>query len=164
MTGSIAEPRPPLSHRPVLRRLADILPPPVSAVSAVSAPLPTAIPPADPAAPVQVERVLRVAVEVLSGRRPVRQLSAVLRPDVQTYLMTLQAVAGGLQPRLGKVLTRHQGPGALEAVALVNLSTGVRALAARFEEHVDGAGRRWLCTALQLRFTIGDLAVRRQCR
>lgn len=161
MTGSIAEPRPQLPHRPVLRRLADILPPPAPAVPA---PLPAAIPPADPAAPVQVERVLRVAVEILGGRRPVRQLSAVLRPDVLTQLVTLQAVAGGLQPRIGKVLARHQGPGTLEAVALVHLRTGVRALAARFEEHVDDGGSRWLCTALQLRFTIGDLAVRRRCR
>jgi len=164
LTGSIAEPRPQLPQRPVLRRLADVLPPPVPAVSA---PLPAALPPADlsaSAASAQVERVLRVAVEILGGRRPARQLSAVLRPDVLTTLVTLQAVAGDLQPRVGKVITRYQGPDTLETVALVNLSTGVRALAARFEQHIDDGGSRWLCTALQLRFTIGDLAVRRRCR
>ncbi|MGH3931628.1 MAG: Rv3235 family protein, partial [Pseudonocardiaceae bacterium] len=128
MTGSITEPRPQLPQRPVLRRLADILPLPAPVVSA---PLPATLPPADLTAAAQVERVLRVAVEILGGRRPARQLAAVLRHDVLTYLVTLQAVAGDLQPRVGKVLTRHQGPGVLEAVALVNLSTGVRALAAR---------------------------------
>jgi len=40
----------------------------------------------------------------------------------------------------------------------VTLSTGVRALAARFEKHGD----RWQCTALQLRLTIGDLKARRK--
>lgn len=161
MTGSITEPRPELPHRPVLRRLADILPPPAPFVPA---PPPAAVPPADPAVSVQVERVLRVVVEILGGRRPARQLATVLRPDVLTNLVTLQAVAGGLAPRMGKVIARHQGPGTLEAVALVHLSTGVRALAARFEEHIDDKGSRWLCTALQLRFTIGDMAVRRRCR
>ncbi|MGH3941291.1 MAG: Rv3235 family protein [Pseudonocardiaceae bacterium] len=161
MTGSIVEPRPQLPQRPVLRRLTDILPLPAPAVSV---PLPATLPPADLAAAAQVERVLRVAVEILGGRRPARQLAAVLRYDVLAHLVTLQTVAGNLQPRVGKVLTRPQGPGILEAVALVTLSTGVRALAARFEQQVDDRGSRWLCTALQLRFTIGDLAVRRRCR
>lgn len=161
MTASMAESRHQLPHRPVLRRLVDILPAPAATLPA---PLPPAVPAVDPAAAVQVERVLRVAVEILGGRRPVRQLSPVLRPDVLAQLVTLQAVAGCLQPRAGKVLTRQQGPGVLEAVALVGLSTGVRALAARFEKRAEGAGSRWLCTALQLRFTTGDLAVRRRYR
>lgn len=163
MTGSIAEPRPPLPQRPVLRRLVDVLPPPPPA-PAGSASLPAALPPADLTSSAQVERVLRVAVEILGGRRPARQLSMALRPDVLTHLVTLQAVAGDLQPRVGKILIQYQGPGTLEVVALVNLSTGVRALAARFEQHIDDDSSRWLCTALQLRFTTGDLAVRRRCR
>ncbi len=118
----------------------------------------------DPAAPVQVERLLRAAVEILGGRRPARQLSAVLRPDLLTYLVSLQAAAGPLQPRVRKVLTSQQGAGTLEAVALVTLSTGVRALAARFEEHRDDGSSRWRCTALQLRLTTGDVAARRQRR
>jgi hypothetical protein len=63
-----------------------------------------------------------------------------------------------------KVLARPQAPCVLEAVAVVTLSTGVRALAARFEEHAEEGGRRWRCTALQLRLTAGDLAIRRDPR
>jgi hypothetical protein len=103
-------------------------------------------------------------VEILGGRRPLRQLSPVLSPDLLAYLATLQAVAGYLQPRLHKVFARQQAAGVVEAVALVTLSTGVRALAARFEEHVDEGGRRWRCTALQLRLTAGDVAIRRDPR
>ncbi|MFN2495059.1 MAG: Rv3235 family protein [Pseudonocardiaceae bacterium] len=139
----------------MLCRLADILPPPLPA-----APEPPPPPPvvADPSASAHVERVLRAMVEILGGRRPARQLSAVLRPDVLGYLVELQAVAGALQPQVRKVFARHQGAGALEAVALVSLRTGVRAMAARFEEQPDS---RWRCTALQLRFTAGDLAAHR---
>jgi hypothetical protein len=52
----------------------------------------------------------------------------------------------------------------VEAVAVVTLSTGVRALAARFEKHLDDHDARWRCTALQLRLTTGDLATRRRYR
>lgn len=160
LTTSIAEPCP---HLPVLRRLADFLPPPVPSAPQVPA---TAqpVPAANPAASALAERVLRAAVEILDGRRPMRQLSPVLSPDLLAYLATLQAVAGRLQPRVHKVFTQQQAAGALEAVAVVTLNTGVRALAARFEEHVDERGRRWRCTAMQLRLTAGDLAIRRDPR
>ena len=164
MTTSIVEPRPHLPHGPVLRRLVDVLPPPMSstppAVPATAQPAPTA----NPAASVLAERVLRAAVEILGGLRPARQLSPVLSPDLLAYLATLKPVAGHLEPRVRKVFARQQAAGALEAVALVTLNTGVRALAARFEEHVDERGRRWRCTALQLRLTAGDLAIRRDPR
>jgi len=159
LTASIAEPRPQLPHRPVLRRLADIVPSPAPATLE---PSPTTAPPAaDPTASALAERVLRAAVEILGGRRPAKQLSAVLRPDLLTYLVSLQVTAGHLEPRVRKVLTQQHAGGVLEAVALVTLNTGVRALAARFEKHVDAHGCRWQCTALQLRLTTGDLATRR---
>jgi hypothetical protein len=101
--------------------------------------------------------VLRAAVEVLGGRRPARQLSALLRPDLLAYLVSLQESAGHLEPRVVKVFAQQHPGGVLEVVALVTLSTGVRALAARFEKQ----GSRWQCTALQLRLTTGDLATRR---
>ncbi|HEY2766090.1 MAG TPA: Rv3235 family protein [Pseudonocardiaceae bacterium] len=165
MTGSITEPRPQLPSGPVLRRLADILPTPPAAVSEALPAVSAAVPPApDPTAPIQVERVLRAAVEIVGGRRPARQLSAVLRPDLLAHLVTLQAMAGHLQPRLHKVLARRLGTGTLEAVALVTVRTGVRALAARFERPPDGTDTRWRCTALQLRLTAGDLAARRRGR
>jgi hypothetical protein len=161
LTTSIAEPCP---HLPVLRRLVDLLPPPMpsasQAVPATVAPTPAA----NPAASALAERVLRAAVEILGGRRPVRQLAPVLSPDLLAYLATLHAVAGHLQPRVHKVFARQQAAGVLEAVAVVTLNTGVRALAARFEEHVDAGGRRWRCTALQLRLTAGDMAIRRDPR
>ncbi|MGH3897615.1 MAG: Rv3235 family protein [Pseudonocardiaceae bacterium] len=165
MTTSIAEPHPHLPHRPVLRRLVDLLPPPAPAHTE---PAPATIQPlavtADAAASVLAERVLRAAVEIVAGRRPARQLSAVLGPDLLAYLATLKTAAGHLQPRVRKVFAQQPADGALEAVALVTLSTGVRALAARFEEQVDDGGRRWRCTALQLRLTAGDMATRRDLR
>ncbi|MDQ4093479.1 MAG: Rv3235 family protein [Actinomycetota bacterium] len=164
MTTSIAEPCPQLPHRPVLRRLADFLPPPVpstpQAVPVTAQPAPAA----NPAASILAVRMLRATVEILGGRRPARQLSPVLSPDLLTYLATLQTVVGHLQPRVRKVFARPQAAGAVEAVALVTLTTGVRALAARFEEHVDEGGCRWRCTALQLRLTAGDVAIRRDPR
>ena len=156
MTTTIAEPRPQQAYRPVLRRLIDILP---TAVPVTSEPPPvTALPAFDPAAFVLAERVLRAAVEALGGRRPTHQLSALLRPEVLTQLITLREKAGHLTPRVHKVLVHPQPSGALEAVAVVTLSTGVRALAARFEEHVRDGQHRWQCTALQLRLTAGDVA------
>lgn len=161
MTTSIAEPRPHLPSRPVLRRLVDILPQVAPALPEPPPPVPSAV---NPAASVLAERVLRAAVEILGGRRPAQQLSAVLSRDLLAHLITLQEVAGPLEPRVRKVFARPQAPGVLEAVAVVTLSTGVRALAARFEEHVDEGGRRWRCTALQLRLTAGDVAIRRDPR
>jgi hypothetical protein len=136
----------------------DILP---AAAPTTPEPPPTALLPPDPAASVLAERVLRAAVEILGGRRPAQQLSAVLRPDLLTYLVSLQAAAGHLEPRIRKVLAQQYAAGTLEAVALVTLNTGVRALAARFEKHLDDHNSRWQCTVLQLRLTAGDLATRR---
>jgi len=138
----------------VLRRLVDILP--AATPAAVTLPPATALPVTDPTASDLAQRVLRAAVEILGGRRPARQLSAVLGPDLLAYLVALQLTVGHLEPRVGKVFAQ-QHPGVLEAVALVTLNTGVRALAARFEQQ----GSRWQCTALQLRLTRGDLATRR---
>jgi Family of unknown function (DUF6459) len=156
LTASIAEPCPQLPQRPVLRRLVDILPSP--GPTTFEPPPAAALPSPDPAASALAERVLRAAVEILGGRRRAHQLAAVLRPDLQTYLGSLQVATEHLQPRVRKVLIQQPAASAVEAVALVTLSTGVRALAARFDKQLDG---RWQCTALQLRLTTGDLATRR---
>jgi Family of unknown function (DUF6459) len=158
LTTSIAESHPQRSQRPVLRRLVDILP---AAEPVTAEPPPAGAPLAtDPAALVLAERVLRAVVEVLRGRRQARQLATLVRPDVLDYVALLQETAGHLRPRVCKVVAQQQAVDALEAVAVVTLSTGVRALAARFDKHGD----RWQCTALQLRLTAGDLAVRRPHR
>ena len=78
-------------------------------------------------------------------------------PVVQT-LPAVMSETTGSKPRVHKVFARQQGAGTLEAVALVTVRTGVRALAARFERPPDGTDTRWRCTALQLRLTAGDLA------
>jgi hypothetical protein len=142
----------------VLRRLIDILPA-VAPVTSETPPV-TTLPAPDPAASILAERVLRAAVEALGGRRPVHQLSAMLQPEAMTCLVALREKARHLTPRVHKVLVHPQPSGVLEAVAVVILHTGVRALAARFEEHVHEGGRRWQCTALQLRLTAGDVAAR----
>ncbi len=158
MTTSIAEACPQQSRRPVLRRLADILP--ITAPVITAPPAVATLPATDPTAPVLVDRVLRAVVEALRGRRAARQLSKVLRPEVLDSLPSLQAAAGHLQPQVRRVITQQHAVDALEAVAVVTLTTGVRALAARFEKHSG----RWQCTTLQLRLTSGDLAARGQCR
>lgn len=162
VTTSIAEPCPQRPQRPVLRRLADILP---VRAPATPEPLPiSALPAPDPAASILAERVLRAVVETIGGRRPAQQLSTMLRPDLLASLTSLQATAAPLQPRVRKVVARPQGPGVVEAVAVVTLSTGVRALAARFEKPLNDQSARWRCTALQLRLTTGDLTSRRRYR
>ncbi|MGH3807606.1 MAG: Rv3235 family protein, partial [Pseudonocardiaceae bacterium] len=55
------------------------------------------------------------------------------------------------------VLIQQHTAGTLEAIALVTLSTGMRALAARFDKQSNG---KWQCTALHLPLTTGDLATR----
>lgn len=162
MTTSIAEPCPQRPQRPVLRRLADILP---VRAPATPEPLPiSALPAPDPAASILAERVLRAVVETIGGRRPAQQLSTLLSPDLLASLTSLQSTAAPLQPRVRKVVARPQGPGVVEAVAVVTLSTGVRALAARFEKPLNDQSARWRCTALQLRLTTGDLTSRRRYR
>ncbi|MGB6226906.1 MAG: Rv3235 family protein, partial [Pseudonocardiaceae bacterium] len=101
MTASIAESYPELPQRPVLRRLVDVLP--AATPATVTLPPATALAAADPAAAVLAERVLRAAVEILGGRRPARQLSAVLGPDLLRYLVSLQMTAGHLKPRMHRV-------------------------------------------------------------
>jgi hypothetical protein len=92
LTTSIAESHPQRSQRPVLRRLVDILP---AAEPVTAEPLPAMTPLAtDPAGLLLAERVLRAVVEILGGRRPARQLSTLLRPDVLDHLATLRETEG----------------------------------------------------------------------
>lgn len=169
MTRSITDPTAPT--RPVLRRLADFL--------AAQPGLPTDTPdrdtggtrPAsgpprgtDPAAPAMADRVLRAAVEIMCGRRPVEQLAAVLRPDQLRYLVGLRGAARLLRPNIQSVRSQQPAPGVLEATGVVVLRSGVRAMSARFEVHVTTGGARWQCTALHLPLTRGDVTAARRLK
>ncbi|MGI9064200.1 MAG: Rv3235 family protein [Pseudonocardiaceae bacterium] len=142
----------PPPRRPVLRPLADVLPgrtPPVESAR----PDPTPPPPPDPHVQAMAERVLRGAVEIVGGLRPPRQLATVLRPALLEYLVGLRGAH--LAPRLCSVRAQQPVGGVVEAVAVVALRTGVRAVCARFERPPGSA--RWRCTALHVTLTQRDV-------
>ena len=147
-------------RRPVLRPLTEVLP---GLVASVTAPVPAlpAPPPPDPQAHAMAERVLRCAVEIVGGRRPAHQLTAVLHPVLLDYLTGLHGAAGHLRPRVHTVHSQQPAPGVLEAAAVLVLRTGVRALHARFERPPGTPNARWRCTVLHVALTRGDVGSRR---
>lgn len=178
MTSSIAEPTAPTA-RPVLRRLTEVLAAqaatdadPVAAGTDATATTdsdtahtePASLHRFDRAAPAMADRVLRAAIEIVCGRRPVEQLATVLRDDQRNYLIGLRAATGKLRPRVRSVHSQQPSPGVLEANAVIVLRTGVRALSARFEVQIGTGGARWQCTALHLPLTRGDVAAVRRLR
>ena len=107
------------------------------------------------------ERVLRCAVEIVGGRRPAHQLTAVLHPALLNYLTGLHDAAGHLRPRMHTVHSQQPAPGVLEAAAVLVLRTGVRALHARFERPPGTPNARWRCTVLHVALTRGDVGSHR---
>jgi hypothetical protein len=95
-------------------------------------------------------RVLTTVLEVLAGRRPVGQLSALTAPGVAA------AIAGGRRPRwctegtapivLGAVRACEPVDGVAEVSAVARRSGRAHAVAARLE----GLDGRWRCTAVQI--------------
>ncbi len=147
-------------RRPVLRPLTEVLPGLVAPVTA-PARLPQAPPLPDPQAHAMAERVLRCAVEIVGGRRPAHQLTAVLHPALLNYLTGLHGAAGHLRPRMHSVHSQQPAPGVLEAAAVLVLRTGVRALHARFERPPGTPNARWRCTVLHVALTRGDVGSHR---
>ena len=150
-------------RRPVLRPLTEVLPglvAPAPPDPQAPAPAPPA-PPPDPHAHAMAERVLRCAVEIIGGRRPAHQLTAVLHPVLLDYLTGLHGAAGHLRPRVHTVHSQQPAPGVLEAAAVLVLRTGVRALHARFERPPGTPNARWRCTVLHVALTRGDVGSRR---
>lgn len=106
----------------------------------------TDLPPAGPTG----RRVLTLALEALSGRRPVGQLQSVTSPGV------FAALSGRRRPRwcaegtapllLGPVHVCEPVDGVAEISAVARRGGRAHAVAARLEG-VDG---RWRCTALQV--------------
>jgi hypothetical protein len=145
--------------RPTLRRVgraptADPGGDPRSADQPTPAPV-AAYPGPRPGAREAATLVLRLACEVLDGRRPPTHLSTHVDGSVVRYW---RAVAERRRPAPGRPtappgrarFTRmrlcHPHPGAAEVAVAVEVDGGVRALAARFDHH-DG---RWRCTAMRL--------------
>lgn len=97
--------------------------------------------------------VLRLACEVLDGRRPPTQLATHVDESVVRYW---RAVAERRRTRPGRptpgrarfarMRLCHPHAEAAEVAVAVELDGGIRALAARFD-HRDG---RWRCTAIRL--------------
>lgn len=111
------------------------------------APVPPVALPTPPGAREAVTRTLRMACEVLDGRRPPQHLT---RHADDTVLRYWRVAAGRRQvrspARFGRVRIDHPHPDAAEVALTVELDGRVRALAARF----DLTDARWLWTAVRL--------------
>ncbi|MHA6785106.1 Rv3235 family protein [Pseudonocardia saturnea] len=143
----------PATTRPRLRRVVYEPAPgeaPLRAAPAPAHPAPTARPPAvdPPAAREPITRLLRLACEVLDGRRPLSQLAA----HADESVLRCWRVTAARRPvrrspaRFRRVRLCHPHPDAAEVAVTVELDGGVRALAARFERH----GERWRWTAVRI--------------
>jgi Family of unknown function (DUF6459) len=97
-----------------------------------------------------VTAVVRPLLEVLEGRRPLRQLSALLEPAVRDRLELMLSPGArrvrNSDLRLHKVRVCQPDAAAIEACAVVQAGPRFRAIALRLERH----GPRWTCTALRL--------------
>jgi Family of unknown function (DUF6459) len=153
MTITLDAPRPVVTTGPRLRRMRYEPAPGTTrqvSVSPEPAPVRTVVAPADTE---RVRRMLtgtvRLAMEVLDGRRPPVQLGrhfddATLRYwRVAAHQRRVRAPA-----RVVRMLLCLPRPGAAEVTAVCDIDGRVRALAARFEQP-DPAGV-WRCTALRL--------------
>jgi hypothetical protein len=142
-----------------LRRIA--YEPPVTAAGSLPAPVVAVAVPADlpehVGVQVEMERWMRLLVEVLSGRRPARQLSGVVARPVVRYLhvsterLSVPRVGAGVgagwpaQVITVRVCQPHERAAEVAGVCL--LGGRVRAVAVRFERHGSGA---WFCEALRV--------------
>ncbi|OJY39521.1 Rv3235 family protein [Pseudonocardia sp. 73-21] len=92
---------------------------------------------------------LRLAMEVLDGRRPPAHLRRHFAPCAMRYWQVAAGQRRFRAPaRLLRVLLCLPRTGAAEVSAVCEIDGRVRALAARFEQ--PGAGGPWRCTAVRL--------------
>jgi hypothetical protein len=108
-----------------------------------------------------IARVLRVALEVLDGRRPLAQLAPHLAPSAVRYVRAATAQRPPLREpaRLTSLHVCRPGDGTAEVAAVYRRGPRARALAARFECTRSGrtpapasrTGRpEWQCVTLRL--------------
>jgi hypothetical protein len=112
--------------------------------------------PADPSVRVDVERLMRMMVEVLDDRRPAQQLEPVAEPVVLRYLratmhrLCLVGASGGAgygRAKLLSVRVFQPHEQAAEVAAVWRLGGRPRAVAARFER---GGGGVWRCCVIRV--------------
>jgi hypothetical protein len=97
-----------------------------------------------------VGRILRLALEVLDGRRPPVHLTGHVATPVLRYWRAAAQQRNVRSPaRFSRMRLCLPGPGIAEVAVACAMDGRVRALAARFER-ADDAGTGWRCTALRL--------------
>jgi Family of unknown function (DUF6459) len=100
----------------------------------------------------------QVLAETLAGARPPGQITPWTTDQARKRIRQLGAtLAGGVQPRVRRVVTSRPSAGVVEMTVIVGFGPQVRALAVRLERdtrHPASAGRpgtppRWICTAIE---------------
>lgn len=134
----------------VLRRIGyepDPAAPDVGLPAPPDRPYPAPQPPIPPGARESATHVLRLACEVLDGRRPAAQLAAHVDDAVLRYWRSAADRRRVRTPaRFRRMRVSHPHHAAAEVAVTVELDGQVRALAARFDLCDD----RWRCTAIRL--------------
>lgn len=94
-------------------------------------------------------RVLRLAMEVLDGRRPLTQLAPHFsRRALRYWRVAAEQRIVRAPARIERVITGFPRKGAVEVAAVCAIDGRIRALCARFEQASTTA--RWQCTELRL--------------
>jgi hypothetical protein len=99
--------------------------------------------------PRHAQLVLRLALEVLDGRRPLGHLAPHFAPSAVRYLRAARRPPRGEPARLTSVHVCRPGSDAAEIAAVYRLAGRARAVAARFERPPDRP-RAWQCVAIRL--------------
>jgi len=112
----------------------------------------------EPAAAEWPGRFAQVLAETLAGSRPQGQIVPWTTDQARKRIRQLgPMLAGGVQPRVRRVMTSRPTSGVVEMTVIVGFGSSVRALAVRLERdgpHLASPGRaakaaRWVCTAIE---------------
>ena len=112
----------------------------------------------EPAAAEWPGRFAQVLAETLAGSRPQGQIVPWTTDQARKRIRQLgPMLAGGVQPRVRRVVTSRPTPGVVEMTVIVGFGSSVRALAVRLERdgpQLASPGRaakaaRWVCTAIE---------------